>query len=281
MKIIEWAIVGVLIFLPFATVNRIEVETQRKALLTELRYNAALNAAVDDAARTLTVNANQQRETQYESAKRVALNKDEAIAAFYRTLYTNFGIADDPIAQGVLNRYIPAVVVIGYDGFYIYAEDEWTGTDGNTERKPVWGAKKPYAYADLSGNSLSFTLDDFVLAYDAGSRSWHEGLRVDVRQQTNIALLKDAERFEQVRRSTIVRAIEDELAYRINKHLVSPTRSRCQRFRKRSGTIPWMMSGYLPLFKAFRWEASFITTTPSAEAACSRSRRLLEPEKEA
>ncbi|MED4599652.1 hypothetical protein P9314_02900 [Paenibacillus validus] len=224
MKIIEWAIVGVLIFLPFATVNRIEVETQRKALLTELRYNAALNAAVDDAARTLTVNANQQRETQYESAKRVALNKDEAIAAFYRTLYTNFGIADDPIAQGVLNRYIPAVVVIGYDGFYIYAEDEWTGTDGNTERKPVWGAKKPYAYADLSGNSLSFTLDDFVLAYDAGSRSWHEGLRVDVRQQTNIALLKDAERFEQVRRSTIVRAIEDELAYRINKHNESVSR---------------------------------------------------------
>lgn len=82
MRLIEWAIVGALIFLPFATVNRIEVETQRKALLSELRYNTALDAAVDDAARMLTVNANQQRETQYESAKRVALNKDEAIAAF-------------------------------------------------------------------------------------------------------------------------------------------------------------------------------------------------------
>lgn len=218
MKWIEWAIVGALIFLPFATVNRIEVETKRKALLTELRYNAALDAAVDDAARMLTVNASQQRETQYESAKRVALNKDEAIAAFYRTLYTNFGIADDPVAQGVLNRYIPVIAVIGYDGFYVYAEDEWTGADGNMERKAVWGAKKPYAYADSSGNSLSFTLDDFILAYDAGSQSWHEGLRADVRAQTNIALLKDAERFEQVRRMTIVRSIEDELAYRINKH---------------------------------------------------------------
>ncbi len=83
MRLIEWAIVGALIFLPFATVNRIEVETQRKALLTELRYNAALDAAVDDAARMLTVNTDQRRETQYESAKRVALNKDEAIAAFF------------------------------------------------------------------------------------------------------------------------------------------------------------------------------------------------------
>lgn len=224
MRLIEWAIVGALIFLPFATVNRIEVETQRKALLSELRYNAALDAAVDDAARMLTVNTDQRRETQYESAKRVALNKDEAIAAFYRTLYASFGIADDPVAQGVLGRYIPAIAVIGYDGFYVYAEEEWTGADGNTERKPVWGAKKPYAYADSSGNSLSFTLDDFVLAYDAGSRSWHEGLRADVGQQTNIALLKDAERFEQVRRSTIVRAIEDELAYRINKHNESVSR---------------------------------------------------------
>lgn len=218
MKLIEWSIVGALIFLPFATVNRIEAETQRKTFLTELRYNAALDAAVDDAARMLTVNASQQREAQYESAKRVALNKDEAIEAFYWTLYANFGIADDPVAQGVLSRYIPALVVIGYDGFYVYAEEEWTGADGKTERKPVWGVKKPYAYADPSGNSLSFTLDDFVLAYDAGSRSWHEGLRADVRQQTNIAILKDAERFEQLRRSTIVRAIEDELAYRINKH---------------------------------------------------------------
>ncbi|HUC91870.1 MAG TPA: hypothetical protein VMS09_07570 [Paenibacillus sp.] len=224
MKLIEWAIVAALIFLPFATVNRIEVETQRKTLLTELRYNAALDTAVDDAARMLIVNASQQWETQYESDKRVALNKDEAIVAFYRTLYTNFGIADDSVAQGVLKRYIPAVVVIGYDGFYVYAEDEWTGADKQTERKPVWGAKKPYTYADPSGNSLSFTMDDFVLAYDAGSRSWHEGLRADVRQQTNIALLKDAERFEQVRRSTIVRAIEDKLAYRINKHNESVSR---------------------------------------------------------
>lgn len=224
MKLIEWAIVGALIFLPFATVNRIEVQEQRKALITELRYNTALNAAVDDAAQMLTINASQQRETQYESSKRVALNKDEAITAFYRTLYANFGIADDPVAQGVLNRYIPTVAVIGYDGFYVYAEEEWTGTDGKTERKSVWGAKKPYAYADSSGNSLSFTLDEFVLAYDAGSRSWHDGLRADVRQKTNIALLKDAERFEQVRRSTIVHTIEDELAYRINKHNESVSR---------------------------------------------------------
>jgi hypothetical protein len=225
MKWIEWALVGAMIFLPFATVNQIETDMQRKALLAELRYNAALDTAVDDAARMLVVSSDQQREAQYESAKRIALNKDEAIAAFYRTLYANFGVADDPVSQGVLNRYIPAVVVIGYDGFYVYAEDEWMGAGGHVERKAAWGAKKPYAYADSAGNSLSFTLDDFVLAYDASSRSWREGLLAEVQKQTNIPILQDAALFEQMRRNTIVRAIEDELAYRVNKHNESVARN--------------------------------------------------------
>ncbi|ETT54823.1 hypothetical protein BSK66_24845 [Paenibacillus odorifer] len=217
MKWIEWAIVGALIFLPFAIVNRNETDTLRQTVLTEMKYNAALDAAVDDAASVLVVNANQQQEAQYGSVKRVALNKEEAMSAFYRTLDAGFGITD-PVTQGVLHRYIPAIVVIGYDGFYVYSEEEWAGADGKSVMKPVWGAKKPYAYADSSGNSLSFTLDQQVLAYDAASRSWHEGLRQDIRQKTTIPLLQDAALFEQIRRSTIVRAIQDELAYRINRY---------------------------------------------------------------
>ncbi|OZQ68860.1 hypothetical protein CA600_05415 [Paenibacillus sp. VTT E-133280] len=218
MKWIEWAIVGALIFLPFATVNRNETDMLRRTLLSELQYDAALDAAVDDAARLLVVNASQQQEAQYGSAKRVALNKEEAIATFYRTLDAGFGIADDLVTQGALHRYIPAVVIVGYDGFYVYAEQEWAGADGKAVMKPAWGTKKPYAYSDSAGNSLSFTLDQQVLAYDAASRSWHEGLRQDIRQQTTIPLLQDAALFEQVRRSTIVRAIQDELAYQINRY---------------------------------------------------------------
>lgn len=225
MKWIEWAIVGALIFLPFATVNRYETDTLRRTMLTELQYDAALDAAVDDAASMLVVNASQQQEAQYGSAKRVALNKEEAIAAFYRTLDAGFGVIDDPVTQGVLHRYIPAIVIVGYDGFYVYSEQEWTGTDGKTVMKSAWGTKKPYAYADSAGNSLSFTLDQQVLAYDEANRSWHEGLRQDIWQQTTIPLLQDAALFEQVRRSTIVRAIQDELAYQIIRYNETVSRS--------------------------------------------------------
>ncbi|MFD0961633.1 hypothetical protein [Paenibacillus chungangensis] len=218
MRWIEWAIVGALLFLPFATINRIETDALRRTLLTELRYDAALDAAVDDAASQLIGNASQQREAQYGSDKRIALNKEDAVAAFYRTLDAGFGVTGDPVAQGTLQRYIPAIVIVGYDGFYVYSEQEWTGTDGKMIMKPVWGTKKPYAYSDAAGNSLSFTLDQEVLAYDATSGSWQEGLRQDIRQKTSIPLLQDAEQFERTRRSTIVGAIQDELAYRINQY---------------------------------------------------------------
>lgn len=83
MKWIEWAIVGVLLFLPFVTVNRIDTETLRQVQLTELRYDAVLNAAVDDAASMLIMNAAQRQEAEYASAKRVALDKEEALETFF------------------------------------------------------------------------------------------------------------------------------------------------------------------------------------------------------
>jgi hypothetical protein len=130
----------------------------------------------------------------------------------------NFGIADDPVSQDVLNRYFPAVVIIGYDGFYVYAEEEFTNAEGETEMRPVWGPKKPYAYADTQGNSLSFTLDDYMIAYEAGSQRWVEGFRSEIADDTVIPLLRDPDKFEQVRLSTIVNVIKNELAYRINRH---------------------------------------------------------------
>jgi hypothetical protein len=215
---INWGIVLVLILLPFFVVNRLEVKAQRMTLLAELRYDAALDAAVDDAAQALLVNVDQQQEARYDSVKRVRVNKEEAIATFYRTLYTSMGIGDDAITQQVLNRYIPVVVVIGYDGFFVYAEEEFQNSAGRTELRPVWGSKKPYAYADSQGNSLAFTLDDYVTAYEAGSRTWREGLRSEIGTSSSISLLQDPVLFEQTRRNTIVHAIQDELAYRINRH---------------------------------------------------------------
>lgn len=224
MKWIEWAVVGVLILFPFAQMNQLETELLRKTMLLELRYDAALDAAVDAAAQALILNADEQKESRYESVKRIAMNREAAIEAFYHTLYLNFGIADDPIAQGVLRRYIPAVAIVGYDGFYVYAEEEWIDSGNQTIMGTAWGLKKPYVYSDTAGNSFSFTLDEQVLAYAAGTHSWQEGLRSEL-SAAAIPLLSDESLFNLVRQSTIVQALQDELAYRINQHNEAALRS--------------------------------------------------------
>lgn len=218
MKITSLAAAFAMIVFPFFIINQIHADGQKLSLRTEMRYNAAIDAAVQDAALMLIPNEKQEFEAQYESAKNVRANLEAAMDAFYRTLYVNFGIADDPQAQALLDVYIPAIVVIGYDGYYLYADDEFANRDGEPESRHVWYAKKPYAYRDAAGNSLSFTLDEFVTAYEPGTQTWRRGFRRDIASSSAVPLLQDAAVFEQVRRWTIVSSIQGDLQYYINRH---------------------------------------------------------------
>ena len=80
--------------------------------------------------------------------------------------------------------------------------------------------KIPYAWNDGRGNSIQFTLDSFVQVYESrgGSSIWHSGYREDLSGRTGITLLEDKDRFEQVRRITIVNSVQDRLAYYIQRH---------------------------------------------------------------
>ncbi|MCR8642098.1 hypothetical protein NV379_05450 [Paenibacillus sp. N1-5-1-14] len=217
MKIIKFVLFFVFIIFPFMVVNQINVKDQRKITHLKVRYDAAINAAVDDGAFALIMNEKQSLESGYESGKRVRTNLQQGMQAFYHTLYTNFDVADDPASQGVLRSFIPVVVVIGYDGYYILSKEEYRNAKGEPEVKEVWSEKKLYAYQDEQGNSLSFTLDDYVTAYDKGKNEWREGYVRDIKSlMPAIALLQNASTFEQVRRITIVNSIQAELSQYMN-----------------------------------------------------------------
>lgn len=220
MKMINAALLLALIVFPFFWITRQDADFQKNTAWTEQRYNAALDTAVQDAGTALMLHAKQEDEALYRTAKRFAVNKEAALDAFVRTLNVNFGIVDDPIGQKVLLGYIPAVVVIGYDGYDVYAVEPIINGKGENELRHVWWGTKPYAYADQDGNSYSFTLDDRVGVYEKASRTWHEGRREEVAGETAVPLLKDASLFEQVRRSTIIRSITRDLELTINLHNV-------------------------------------------------------------
>ncbi|MGG6311061.1 hypothetical protein [Paenibacillus macerans] len=218
MKITDWAVIFVLIVSPLLWIGSLQAEDVREVNRLETRYTAALRTATQDAGNVLNRNELQQFESGYGSEKWMRADKEQALAALLNSLYLNFGVADDPVGQQALMVYIPAIVVIDYNGYFIYSVEETASPGGSTEARHRWRSKKPFVYADSFGNSLGFTLDRYITAYDVASDRWVSGLQNEIKSQVSIPLLQDHEQFEAVRRSVIVRSIEEELAEVINRH---------------------------------------------------------------
>ncbi len=217
-----FSLILVIVLLPMHVYQDNRLRTQEKVLELVTYYDGALRTAVQDAGVALVANERQMMgdEIKYDSEKKIKLNKEEAIEAFYRTLYLNFGIVEDKLAQDLLRRYIPAAAIVEYDGLWVFSDEEYSKENGMVAMQQVWHGKKPFVYTDANGNSLSFTLDDFVYAYVADEKKWYEGKREDVHRWTDevIPLLRDENLFDQVRRLTIVQVIQSELEHFINRH---------------------------------------------------------------
>ncbi|CAI6054610.1 hypothetical protein PAECIP112173_01531 [Paenibacillus sp. JJ-100] len=218
MKITELSIVFVLIFFPFFYILTIHSDDAQKANEMAYRYKTALQTAVIDAGAVMHQNEKQYAEAGYDSAKFVKADKELALSTFTQTMALNMGIQDDQTAIQHMFDYIPAIVILDYDGYYIFAkETELTGKIENSY-KHVWSPKKPYTYSDSDGNSINFTLDGYVHAFDAGAGRWIEGFQHELAATSTISLFQDSTIFEQVRRSRIVTGVQNELADVINNH---------------------------------------------------------------
>ncbi|GGF94369.1 hypothetical protein [Paenibacillus aceti] len=218
MKITDWAVVFVLIAGPLLWVIALYAADLQEVNRLQIRYTTALRTAVQDTASVLSRNELQQFETGYGSDKYMRADKELALEVLRHTLSLNFGIADDPLAMETLFNYIPAIVVIDYDGYWVYALDEGVSSDGEPSLKHHWRPKKPYVYVDAAGNSVAFTLDQMIRVISPSSGEEVRGLFADISSQVPIPLLQDAEVFEQIRRSVIVHQIEDELEQVIALH---------------------------------------------------------------
>lgn len=190
----------------------------REVHTLEMKYNTALKTAAQDGVTALNFNASQQYESSYSSSRFMKSDKTSAIEALKHSLFVNFGVQDDVVAQNALMSYIPVVVVIEYDGYSLYGVHDVVSTGGNVEMTHVFRPKKPYVYSDEQGNSISFTLDNYITAYDATSQTWVSGLQDELSSQVHIPLLQNSETFQQVRKSTIVRSIERDMAAMIEQH---------------------------------------------------------------
>lgn len=217
MKITNLAILFTLILLPFLFIHAQNVNWQREAQETEHMYDLYLGTAVKDATTILSMSPMKDGD-RHISDVQFDLNLDEAIKVFSKSLTQNFGADKNVYSEKHVLSYVPAVVVIDYDGFYMWVLDEYTDASGTRHLGHVWRAKIPYAYADANGNSVSFTLDDYVHIFVQSSGQWTEGTFDELSGKTPVDILNDRELFERMKKQTIMNLLQDNLEYYINRH---------------------------------------------------------------
>ena len=160
MKIQHWAIIFLIIIIPFSIVCRNVINNKILTLRDETRYNNIIDNASFDAVAQL-----KEFDNEFGLGKNIPLNKsimNAVIDRFFNTLCVNFNLpANREVAEAYFDRYIPAIVIIGYDGLYVYSCE-----NTNEGYKFVLKPKIPYAYkVPNSTMTINFTLDNYVKVY--------------------------------------------------------------------------------------------------------------------
>lgn len=162
MKIQHYAIIFIIIILPYSIICKSRIDNKIDILNNETRINNSLDVATMDAVDTL-IDLNDEYYALYdgEMLDVTPTIAKEGIKTFFQSLSVNNNlpfVSGDTFAESYFASYIPAIIVIAYDGFYIYSmeDNSTTGTFGY-----VLSPKIPYTLQ--SGNYyINFTLGNYI-----------------------------------------------------------------------------------------------------------------------
>lgn len=224
MKLYHYVIIFVIIAMTI--IVTIDVKTNNlKAVIENIdQIDNNLDTAIDDGVTKLA---------EVDNNNNIKINKETAINSFFLSLYATFGVISDKDSQTKFNQYIPVVTITMEDGFYILYSDEYKDSDGYTYITKRWSEKIPYFYED-NDFIYGFTLGDVVTLYDKKNLlsdetsqniykcDYHEIQTKDefvaFRLKRPDSILLNDELFHEVRKSTIIQCIEENMAYYTSRH---------------------------------------------------------------
>lgn len=160
-------------------------------------------------------------------------SKEEAVSAFFLSLYNSLDLMDDPIAQQKLRLYVPAIILTDYDGIYVFFNEERM-VSGITNVAMRWSERYPYVYED-DCFIYNFTMDDTVRIFDKNQilssddedesvyeMDYHEFQTSDelagFRASYPEHFLLQEERYYLVRKQAIIQTINEKTVYYVNQH---------------------------------------------------------------
>ena len=127
MKLQHLAVIFVIIILPITLLLNGYTDSQIKTLRLQLSYDDKLDNATYDALKAFQLNAMNSDTSDLANSK---IRDIEASAnTFFTSIASNFNMAG--YNQDILKEYVPALVYVMYDGYYIYSPYTNTLDDRN------------------------------------------------------------------------------------------------------------------------------------------------------
>lgn len=161
MKIVHWAMIFIVLVLPFSIICRDTIQKKNLVLQDQTRIDNVLDAATYDGAAAML----EELADSLGYGKNIPITQNAAMAAidrFFQTMAVNFNLPSNiKVSKEYFGQYIPAILIVGYDGLYVYSYDST-----NSGYQYVLKPKIPYAYTDeTTGCMINCTLGNDVKLY--------------------------------------------------------------------------------------------------------------------
>ncbi|MCF8017958.1 MAG: hypothetical protein K9L62_01040 [Vallitaleaceae bacterium] len=211
MNLIKYAILFTIITLPFYMIHNFNTHRLDQRERLKNQYEAIINSAIEDG--TYALKTYSKRSFDEGRGKHISIETEEVMDAFLKTYHYGFKAFGDE-AKHQYNQYIVAIVIIGYDGYYLYGTKQVRDVSGAVSPMPVLSEKKPYIYEDLD-YAMKLTLDDFVEIVD--TKTW-EVEKGDFASIVHKPSGINESNFEGIRKRAIVASIEEGLRDTVISH---------------------------------------------------------------
>lgn len=156
MKLTDFALIFVAIFLPIVVLVYINTAFVVKAEKQEMYYKNIMNSAITDAVSAMKQVENEDPDIDYGYSgiidNKVSVNAKVAISTFYNSLANNFNIKDNEVSLERLKMYIPVIAIMDYDGIYIHSAETNADEEISFITKPK--VHYTYSYVILEENPL-------------------------------------------------------------------------------------------------------------------------------
>lgn len=176
----------------FITIRDISFAQLNTSQESTLKLNEEFHKAVDHAVESLS----------FDEDRHIFVSSEEAIAAFFNSLYASFDLFIDPDGKQRLQLFIPVIAVVDEDGVYFsYLQEEVKNNVTCLVR--TWSNRIPYRYEE-NNKIYEFSLSKEAWCYDESNQL--------------LEVIETKEEMEFIRVETIRNIIEENLINYMNYH---------------------------------------------------------------